>query len=72
MHLSTAELAASWMLELFGEIGGGVLFSSRQVFLINAPVKSFRAKIVLVHYSWSFLCFFFFFFVFLVKSVLTL
>ena len=39
MHLSTEEHAASWMLELFGEVGGdtpGISFS------INDPGNSYR------------------------------
>ena len=43
MHLSTEEPAASWMLELFGEVGGDVPIS----FSINDAVKGYREKIVL-------------------------
>ena len=45
MHLSTDELAASWMLEPFGEVGGDApeYFSSRTHFA-NIEDKKVNAK----------------------------
>ena len=41
MHLSIEELPASWVVKLFGEIGGGVpeYFSSGEFFSVNDAVK---------------------------------
>ena len=48
MHLSTEERAASWVLELFREVGGDVPeYSSSDKFSINDAVKSYHEKIVL-------------------------
>ena len=48
VNLSTEEPAASWMLELFGEVGGAVqeYFSSGEVLSINDAVKSYCEKLV--------------------------
>ena len=47
MHLSTEKPAASWMLELFGVVGGDVpeYFSFGYVFSINDMVKVIARKL---------------------------
>ena len=49
MHLSTEEPAASWMLELFGEVGGDVseCFSLGKAFSIYDIVIIYSKKVVL-------------------------
>ena len=49
VHLSTEEPAASWMWDLFGEVGGDVseYFSSGKFFDIYDAVKIYCEKLVL-------------------------
>ena len=49
MHLSIEELPASWVVKLFGEVGGGVpeYFSSGDFFSVNDAVKVIMRKTVL-------------------------
>ena len=46
VHLSIEELPASWVVKLFGEVGGGVpeYFSSGEFFSINDVVKVIMRK----------------------------
>ena len=46
MHLSKEESPASWVVKLFGEVGGGVpeYFSSGELFSINDVVKVIMGK----------------------------
>ena len=58
VHLSTEESPASWMVKLFGEVGGGVpeYFSFGEVFSINDVVNSYREKTVLKTLQLVFSC----------------
>ena len=49
MHLSIEELPASWVVKLFGEVGGGVpeYFSSGEFFFSKLCSKSYHEKTVL-------------------------
>ena len=46
VHLSIEELPASWVVKLFGEVGGGVpeYFSSGEFFSVNDVVKVMRKQ----------------------------